>query len=169
MIKFVIGGARSGKTHFAINEAKKYPKKRIYMATGLPIDEEMREKIRIHREERGDDFETWEEPIHVPSLVKQLTSDVNVVVFDCLTTWVTNVLLKEKDPVDLIREFFRNIEKLPSEITFFIISNEVGMGIVPTYELSRKYRELLGRVNIFSAKMSDEVYFMVAGIPWKIK
>ncbi len=169
MIKFVLGGARSGKTHFAVSEAKKYPQKRIYIATGLPIDEEMREKIRMHKEERGDTFETWEEPIYIPSLVKKLTPGVNVVVVDCLTIWTGNVILDKKDPLDLIEEFFDNIKKLSFEVTFFIISNEVGMGIVPIHELSRKYRELLGRVNIFSAKRSDEVYFMVAGIPWRIK
>ncbi len=169
MIKFILGGARSGKTHFVINEAKKYPKRRIYIATGLPVDDEMREKIEIHKRERADAFETWEESISISSLLERVTPDVKVVVVDCLTTWTANVLLEERDPLILIEDFFRNIKKLTHDTTFFIISNEVGMGIVPIYELSRKYRELLGKVNIFSAERSDEVYFMIAGIPWRIK
>ncbi len=168
MIKFIVGGANSGKTSFAISSAKNYPARRVYIATGIPLDKEMKEKIERHQKERGEDFETWEEPYEVVSLLNNIPKDIKVVVFDCLTTWTANLLLKGKDPILYAERLLKSL-KIYKEIPFFIISNEVGMGIVPEYELSRKYREILGKVNILFANQADEVYFMITGIPWRIK
>ena len=168
MIKFIVGGANSGKTKFAISFAKRYPPKRIYIATGVPVDREMEEKIETRKKERGKDFETWEEPYEVSSLLGNISEDIKVIVFDCLTTWSANLLLKNKDVILYAKEFLEKLKNF-GEVTFYIISNEVGMGIVPEYELSRKYREILGKINILFASQADEVYFMIAGIPWRIK
>ena len=169
MIRFILGGASAGKTRFAINSALKYPEKRIYIATGIPIDNEMERKIEKHKRERGDNFITWEEPYNISSLLKRVTSDIKVVVLDCLTIWSGNVLLKDKDPLKEAKKFLDLFQKLHMDIPFFVVSNEVGMGIIPDNRLSRQYREILGEINILFSQAADEVYFMVAGIPWRIK
>ncbi len=167
MIRFILGGAQSGKTRFALLSARDFPPKRIYIATGLPIDDEMREKIEKHKKERGADFDTWEEPLYIQPLLNKIDSTIKVVVFDCITTWVANMMLNNEDPFPYIGGFLDKVSQF--DIPFYFISNEVGMGIVPSNSLSRRYREVLGKINILFAQEAEEVYFMISGIPWKIK
>ncbi len=169
MIKFIVGGAKSGKTSFSISSAKKLPPKRIYIATALPIDDEMKEKIEHHQRERGEEFETWEEPENILPLLSKIDNSINVVILDCITTWTTNMMLNKKDPVSYMEKFLEEVSRLPPKLPFYIISNEVGMGIVPYNKLSREYREVLGTLNIMIAHYAEEVYFMVSGIPWRLK
>ena len=169
MIKFILGGARSGKTSFAIEAASKYPPKRIYIATALPIDDEMRERIDTHKKERGKRFETWEIPYNLLEILDRPLEDIGVFVLDCITIWTANAMMEDIDPFSYMRGFIDKLKDIKHNIPFYMVSNEVGMGIVPSNPLSRKYRDILGKVNTLLAQEAEEVYFMVAGIPWKLK
>lgn len=170
MITFILGGAKSGKTDFALKLAKKFPQKRIYIATALPIDKEMNKKISIHKKERGNDFETIEEPINIHTVFDKITKkDVNVIIVDCITIWINNLMFYNKEPKIYINKFITMYMNNFKHIPLFIVSNEVGMGLVPENGISRTYREFLGNANKLFADKADEVYFMVAAIPWRIK
>ena len=169
MIRFILGGARSGKTSFAIESALKYPPERIYIATALSIDDEMRERIDAHKKERGKKFQTWEIPYALLEILDRPLENVGVFVLDCITIWTANAMMESIDPLSYLKSFICKLKGIKLETPFYIVSNEVGMGIVPANSLSRRYRDMLGKVNTFLAQEAEEVYFMVAGIPWKLK
>ncbi len=169
MITLILGGARSGKTSFAIEAALKYPPKRIYIATALPIDDEMRERIYTHKKERGERFETWEIPYNLLEVLEYPLDDVGVFVLDCVTIWTANAMMENIEPISYMENFIDRLKDIKYDTPFYIVSNEVGMGIVPSNHLSRRYRDMLGKVNTLLAQKAEEVYFMVAGIPWKLK
>ena len=130
----------------------------------------MNKKILIHKKERGDNFETIEEPINIHTVFDKIDrKDVNVIVLDCITIWINNLMFYNKEPMMYIDKFITIYMNNFKHIPLFIVSNEVGMGLVPENSVSRTYRELLGNANKFFATKSDEVYFMVAAIPWRIK
>jgi adenosylcobinamide kinase/adenosylcobinamide-phosphate guanylyltransferase len=174
---FITGGARSGKSNFAEKMALSSGKKVTYLATGQPLDQEMADRIKKHQTKRPTGWETYEEPIEVCELVSRLGKEKEVILIDCLTLLVSNLLLREKHKVgDLKREeeILLEIEKLteifyqvPAQI--ILVSNEVGMGIVPDHPLGRVYRDILGRANSIIAEKADEVFMMISGIPLKIK
>lgn len=158
----ITGGERSGKSDLAIKIALK-KSKRAFLATAEPIDEEMRSRIENHKKDRGALFDTFEEPIHLDEALK-LTKHYDVCVIDCMTTWLGNLIYHDADIKAGIEKFTSNLNG--NEV---IVSNEVGMGIVPADKMTRMYVEDLGRLNQKLSKMADEVFFMVAGIPLKIK
>ncbi len=167
-IVFVIGGARSGKSSFALEKAELFPGRKAYIATAEPLDDEMRERVEKHRKQRGKDWDTHEEPVEMARVLKEKGRDYSAVVLDCLTLWLSNVLLGGKDPegeIEAFLAFLRDGDHPP----FFIVSNEVGMGIVPDNALSRKFRDLAGHLNQKVAGIADEVYLVTAGIPLRIK
>jgi len=174
---FITGGARSGKSNFAEKVAAKTSKEVAYIAAGQPLDEEMTFRIKQHREKRPNTWETYEEPIEVRELVSRLGLEKEVILIDCLTLLTSNLLLRKEDKVEDSRwqeEILVEIEKL-SEVSYqvpaqvIIVSNEVGMGLVPDNPLGRVYRDILGRANSIIADKADEVFMMVSGIPLKIK
>jgi len=174
---FITGGARSGKSSFAEKLAAKTSKEVVYIATGQPLDEEMAHRIKKHREKRLNTWETYEEPIEVRALVSRLGLEKEVILIDCLTLLTSNLLLRKEDKVEDSRwqgEILAEIEKL-AEVSYkvpaqiIIVSNEVGMGLVPNNTLGRVYRDILGRANSIIADKADEVFMMVSGIPLKIK
>jgi len=174
---FITGGARSGKSNFAEKMAAKTSKEVVYIATGQPLDEEMTFRIKKHREKRLNTWETYEEPTEVRELVSRLGLEKEVILIDCLTLLTSNLLLRKEDKVEDSKwqgEILVEIEKL-AEVSYkvpaqvIIISNEVGMGLVPDNPLGRVYRDILGRANSIIADKADEVFMMVSGIPLKIK
>jgi adenosylcobinamide kinase/adenosylcobinamide-phosphate guanylyltransferase len=158
----VTGGERSGKSDFAVKMAIK-KSTRAFIATAEPFDDEMRSRIEKHRKDRKDLFDTFEEPLHLSETLK-MTKNYDVCVIDCMTTWVGNLMYHDVDSKAETEKFLANLNG--NEI---IVSNEVGMGIISVDKMTRTYVETLGRLNQEIAKMANEVFFMVAGIPMKIK
>ncbi len=170
-IVLITGGARSGKSSFALEKALKHSGKRVFVATALALDEEMKERIRKHREERGEDFATIEEPLDIISCLKGVNEDVAVVVVDCLTVWLGNLFHQSGEnakavsqQVDLLCNGLTTIE---SEL--ILVTNEVGFGIIPENRIARRYRDMLGFLNRKIAAQAAEVYCCLCGIPVRIK
>jgi adenosylcobinamide kinase/adenosylcobinamide-phosphate guanylyltransferase len=168
-IIFIIGGARSGKSLYAINLAKTMSEKVVFLATGVACDEEMKERIEKHKEIRPNIWQTVEEPIEIEKVLNTLDSSVDCIIIDCLSFWVSNLLIslgKEK-----IINRTAQIIKMAKKITpkLIIVSNEVGMGIVPNTSEGRIFRDILGKVNQIVANLADEVFFLLSGIPIKLK
>lgn len=178
----VTGGARSGKSSFAEKLCMKRADSGMYVATAQAYDDEMRERIRIHQDRRHDSayaWETVEEPVALPELLDTLSesrSDAPAVVVDCLTLWLSNVLLQAEpegtaameDQLRLqIGRLARAVQIYPGMI--FLVTNEVGSGIVPEYPLGRIYRDWAGVMNQRLAEVCDEVFLVTAGIPMEIK
>jgi len=170
-IVFITGGARSGKSSFALKEASLVPGRKVFIATAEAIDPEMKERIERHRRDRGAGWETYEEPLHVSKAIEETSERCNVLVLDCLTIWLSNVMWAGPDVQREIENLVGTIKRFSgnSPATLFIVSNEVGMGIVPENGMARKFRDLAGTLNQRVAEVSGEVYWTVAGIPVKIK
>ncbi len=169
-IYFITGGARSGKSAYAEKLAHGLTGKRAYIATAQALDAEMAARIEKHRKDRGDTWDTYEEPLAVAELLRKLSSRYQVALLDCLTLWLSNVMAHtDGDGAVLSR-----VEDLVQAITGFegmciVVSNEVGLGIVPDNPLARKFRDFAGMLNQKVAQAADEVYFTAAGIPVRIK
>lgn len=175
-IILVTGGARSGKSSHALRLARSQPSPRAFIATCPPVDEEMREKIRHHREERNPDlWKTIEEETDLKAAIGR-ARDFPVILVDCLTLWVYNLMQKaEKEERELnelemarvCRETIRECRN--QEGTILFVTNEIGMGIVPEEAVSRRFRDLVGRCNQTIADEAHEVIFLVSGQPLHVK
>ena len=175
----ILGGARSGKSSYAQSQATATGKPVTFVATAQALDEEMSKRIRKHRAERPANWETLELPFDIASHVGQIKSDV--VVLDCITLLVSNLVMQyaKDDLVDetpFMQAVQKEVENLIEKIRglernqdWFVISNEVGLGLVPPYQMGRVYRDGLGWANQQLAREADRVIFMVAGIPTVIK
>lgn len=167
-IIFILGGARSGKSTYALRLAKKI-KKVAFIATCEALDTEMTQRISLHKASRPAHWKTIEEPREIAPVIKRL-GEVDCVIIDCLTLLVSNLLLTKLTQEAIIEK----IDKLLSQIqkfkgTVILVSNEVGLGIVPDNRLARHFRDVAGFVNQRVAQKANEVFFMVSGIPAKIK
>ncbi len=167
----VTGGARSGKSAFAYNLAMPVSKRRAYIATAEPLDEEMEERIKKHQAERGKGWDTIEEPIDLPGVLNGIRGKYGVVLIDCITLWISNLLHIYQDSEE---RAMADIEKLVNvsrgvDYDLIIVSNEVGMGIVPENRLARLFRDISGRANQMLGKTASSVYLVVSGLPLKIK
>ncbi len=167
-IILVIGGARSGKSSFAMKEASKMRGRKAYVAPAEPLDEEMKERIDRHKQERGKDWDTFEEPLRIAETIKT-AGEYKVVVVDCLTLWLSNIVGAGLDAGSEIDNLIECLRRTRHSSRIYIVSNEVGMGIVPDNELARRFRDLAGILNRRVAEISDAVYLITAGIPRKIK
>jgi len=171
---FILGGARSGKSHFAQQLAKKLSDKVLFVATGEALDEEMQARIAEHKKARPRTWRTLEIPTDIGKEIEKQIGDAEVVIVDCLTLLVSNLLSDEPDYPEAEKRVTFEINKLIAcmdklDASFIIVSNEVGMGLVPETRLGRIYRDLLGKANRLIAHHTNEIYFMVAGIPTKVK
>lgn len=172
----ITGGARSGKSGFAERLMLSLARHATYVATGQAFDEEMQERIELHKRQRlesGYVWETVEEPYDLPALLERLSGGGAVLV-DCLTLWLSNVLLAVEgleDRQTLVEQEITKLEKSVSafEGTLILVTNEVGDGIVPEYALGRLYRDLAGRMNALIARQSKQVFLVTAGIPIELK
>lgn len=166
----VLGGARSGKSTYALQRAQAWRGSLMYMATAEGKDEEMRTRIAQHQaQRRSSRWTTIEEPIEVVWQLKEIDDRIGVVVLDCVTLWVSNALLSgQRD--ELESQVAELVEEIPLfSFHFLAVSNEVGLGLVPDNALGREYRDLLGSVNQQLAKACQEVVFMAAGLSLKMK
>ncbi len=167
-ITLILGGARSGKSTYALRLAAR--KDTAFVATCQGLDKEMRERIRLHKLKRPKHWQTIEEPYALPEAVSKISNKFGCLIIDCLTLWVSNLILKKKPLRYIEDEIIRTIKLLKkSKAKAIIVSNEVGLGIVPGNKLSRDFRDIAGKVNQIVAGGADEVVFMVSGIPWRIK
>ncbi len=169
-IYFITGGARSGKSSFAEKLAVELEGKRAYVATAQALDAEMAAKIDKHRRDRSSIWDTYEEPLAVADLLRKLSGRYQVVLLDCLTLWLSNVIA-HTDGDGVVQDRVEELVKVLASFdgTCLVVSNEVGLGIVPDNPLARKFRDLAGMLNQRVAQTADEVYFTAAGIPMKIK
>jgi adenosylcobinamide kinase/adenosylcobinamide-phosphate guanylyltransferase len=166
---FITGGARSGKSSFALDAASKSGGMRAYVATAQALDEEMRTRIEDHRRERGDGWDTFEEPNGLADAVRRLKGRYGVLLIDCLTLWLSNVMLSGMDVEEEGDALLGALGEARAAMDIYVVSNEVGMGIVPDNEAARRFRDLAGALNRKVAGAADEVYLTVAGIPVRIK
>lgn len=166
----VTGGARSGKSAFAQEEARRLGGDGVsFIATAQALDEEMRLRIAAHRFERPREWETLEEPLAVPAALRQARYEV--VLLDCLTLWVSNLLLHGVADLEALRPHVEALldERQKTGKRLVVVTNEVGMGIVPEGALARRYRDLLGWANARLAREASAVYLMVSGLPLKLR
>ena len=176
-LTLILGGARSGKSAHAERLAAERGRAILYVATAEAKDDEMRARIARHRERRPTDWITLEAPRNVAGLIREHSGDVDVILLDCLTLLANNVLppLSERlDEEAVEAPLNREIGELlvaynESEAEWILVSNEVGLGIVPVNPLGRLFRDLLGKANQSLASEADEVLFMVAGLPMRLK
>jgi adenosylcobinamide kinase/adenosylcobinamide-phosphate guanylyltransferase len=172
-IVLILGGARSGKSTYAQHLAEKTSSKVLFVATAQPMDEEMQKRIENHRNNRPVNWRTIETPRYIVQALKEQIGDAHVVILDCVTLLVANFLGDAPDD-QAEREVFAEIDNLvdymkASKRIYIIVSNELGLGLVPENKLARIFRDLLGTVNQIIAQNADEVCFLAAGIPLKIK
>ena len=173
---YISGGCRSGKSDYAQKLAESMPGRRAYLATCPLIDAEMEQRIALHQQQRiNREWETIEAPLDLAGAVEQ-ARDFDVLLIDCLTLWINNLLYEAEKKGDLLTE--QMISKQCAELvdvcrkrkqTVIFVSNELGMGLVPADSVSRRYRDCLGRCNQTIAKLVDQAIFMVSGIPLILK
>ena len=170
-ITLVIGGCRSGKSRYALELAQALPaRRRVYLATCVPRDGEMAERVRRHRAERGAGWITREEPRDLVAVVGEEAGPHQVLLVDCLTLWVSNLLLEhecEEAVTQAADALVGALAKAPGPV--ILVSNEVGLGIVPDNRLARLFRDCAGQVNQAVAACAGTVVWSVAGIPVAIK
>lgn len=175
-IVLVTGGARSGKSSYALHRCEQWAGDRCFIATSPATDPEMQERIEKHKNERqGRGWKSIEEERDVDQVISRLT-DVDVILVDCLTLWVNNLMFEaEKNSLVFNDEEMRYAatDLIGAAKTFkgslCLVTNEVGMGIVPENSLARKYRDLVGRCNAMVAEIADEVVLVSCGIPLVLK
>jgi adenosylcobinamide kinase / adenosylcobinamide-phosphate guanylyltransferase len=173
----ILGGARSGKSRLAVEMAQKRGGDVLFVATAEAGDEEMAKRIAAHKKSRPANWKTLEAQAHIGNLIIQDASPVKTIIIDCITLLVNNIFGQcgenadaariEKAVESEIKELIACIDK--SKAQFIVVSNEVGLGIIPADSVSRLYRDILGRANQMLAASVDEVYLLVAGIPVAIK
>ena len=170
-LTLITGPARSGKTRLAVQWALGFPSPRAYIATAPAMDEEMAERIHRHQRDRGEAFQTLEEPLALASLLRKIPGQFSILIIDCLTLWMNNLLGHgggaSADFTEQVHAFLHIIKAYPDPL--LLIGNEVGWGIVPENPLARRYRDEIGRLHQEIGRMADQVILMVTGIPLVIK
>lgn len=176
-IILVTGGARSGKSLFAEKYAHQIGTKIAYIATAQIYDNEMKNRVDIHRSRRPAEWKTFEAPYAAEQAIYEADETADTILFDCLTIYTSNLLLAQTAPIDkadryqsvkqAIDRLIKSVESINSTVIF--VTNEVGMSIVPENALAREYRDLAGMVNQMVAASAHEVYLVVSGIPVNIK
>ncbi|PYE90035.1 adenosylcobinamide kinase /adenosylcobinamide-phosphate guanylyltransferase [Phyllobacterium leguminum] len=164
---FVLGGARSGKSVFAEQLVEQSGLDAVYIATGQAYDDEMRERIAAHKQRRGLVWTTVEEPLDLIGALRSHAGEGRAVLVDCLTLWLTNLMMAERDIAAEIARLAAAIPELSGAVLF--VSNEVGLGIVPDNRMARAFRDHAGRLNQAVAAAANQVYFIAAGLPLKMK
>lgn len=170
---FILGGARSGKSSFAERIAGQSDSV-LFVATAQAWDDDMKQRIAAHQSHRPDTWDTLEEPTAIVSAMRPAIADHQTVLLDCLTLWVSNMLLENEDSPDIEKQILASTKDLlalyeEGTATWIIVSNEVGLGIVPPSSLGRVYRDILGKVNQLVASRAHKVYLMSAGLALELK
>jgi adenosylcobinamide kinase/adenosylcobinamide-phosphate guanylyltransferase len=165
-LHFVLGGARSGKSRHAERLIEATPAPWHYIATAQAFDDEMRERIAVHRARREGAWQTHDAPLVLPDVLEKLPARETVLV-DCLTLWLSNLMLNDHDPKPATERLVAALAA--REGTTVLVSNEVGYGIVPENALARRFRDEAGFLNQKIAAVADSVTLVVAGLPMKVK
>jgi adenosylcobinamide kinase/adenosylcobinamide-phosphate guanylyltransferase len=174
---FVLGGARSGKSSYAESRVQENSAQVLYVATAQAFDDDMRARIANHQAQRPANWQTLEAPLNAGRAITEALAGHDTVLLDCMTVLTANALLQlpedcsqaEADAVIQTEIDGLLAAIADSDATWVIVSNEVGMGVVPPYNLGRVYRDALGRANQQIASIADEVLLLVAGLPWQLK
>lgn len=171
MLIFITGGAKSGKSDFALELAEKSEGRRLFLATAESLDEEMEQRIQKHRQQRGNCWDTIEEPLYLGRALRPVLDRYETILADCLTLWMSNLLGRypeqEAETDEIIGDFFSCVGEFKG--TMIVVSNEVGMGIVPDNKPARIYSERLGLLNRMTAWRAERVYLLFSGIPVELK
>jgi len=163
---FILGGVKSGKTQYVINQAKRKNPSVTYLATATAGDKEMKAKIEEHKKMRPKNWQTIEEPYDLLNGIRKITS--KVIIVDCINFWLANIIPKgEKEIIQQVNLFCHYLKN--KNYLAYIVSNEVSMSLIPINKLGRKFQELLSKVNQIITQYADKVYLMVAGIPVRVK
>ncbi|MGV3491580.1 MAG: bifunctional adenosylcobinamide kinase/adenosylcobinamide-phosphate guanylyltransferase [Devosia sp.] len=164
----VLGGARSGKTNLAERIAMQAGDRPAYLATAEALDEEMRERVRTHRQQRAKTFATIEEPLELSAAIARAAEQHDAILVDCLTLWITNMIVADLNVAAAVDGL---IDTLNATTTarVILVTNEVGLGIVPDNAMARMFRDLAGSAHQQIAEVCDDVYFVVAGLPMVLK
>lgn len=170
-ITFVLGGCRSGKSRHALELAERIDgDRKVFVATCVPRDQEMAQRVARHQAERHAGWDTLEEPIHIGDAITRHSSDCDLMLVDCMTLWMSNILMETESLEDAGRHVDALVQALENaRCPVIVVSNEVGAGIVPENRLARLFRDATGFANQKVAACADEVVWTVAGIPVKIK
>ncbi len=168
---FIVGGCRSGKSKYALQTAEKIVAKcRIYIATCVPQDDEMKQRVAQHQKQRNSTWVTVEEPLDLTRAITENSRKADVVLIDCLTLWMSNLLMQTQDEAALKNKIEHLVQALSlADCPVVVVSNEVGGGIVPENPLARQFRDIAGWANQSVAACADRVVWMVAGIPVTVK
>jgi adenosylcobinamide kinase/adenosylcobinamide-phosphate guanylyltransferase len=166
-ITLILGGARSGKSRYAEGLARRHKRQPAYIATAEITDEEMRQRIDHHRETRGAGWHTIEAPLDLVAALRQADAPRSFTLVECLTVWINNLIYHGKDVAAEIERFRVSLADVTGHVV--IVSNEVGLGIVPDNALARRFRDEAGRANQMIADAADEVVFIAAGLPMMFK
>ena len=167
LITLVLGGARSGKSRFAESLALDSGLSLLYLATAEAFDTEMEQRISRHRQDRGPAWTTVEEPIDLTKTLEAHATEETLILVDCLTLWLSNLMGREAEIDAAFDEFMDAVGGLKGPVIF--VSNEVGQGIVPDNEMARQFRDHAGRLHQRLAETADRVYLVTAGLPQKLK
>jgi adenosylcobinamide kinase/adenosylcobinamide-phosphate guanylyltransferase len=168
-VVLITGGSRSGKSSYALDRAGDYRNK-AFIATAEALDQEMRSRIAEHRRQRNPSFQTVEAPVDLAGAVNGLAPEVEVAVIDCITVWLGNLFhrqLVKNGTAPEIEAFLAGVDRPPCNL--IIVTNEVGMGIVPGDRETRRFRDTAGRINQHLARVAQEVILTVCGIPLQLK
>lgn len=182
-IILVTGGARSGKSQFAESLCKARKNATAYIATSIPFDDDFKERVKKHREMRPSTWDTFEVYEDIYKVIPEIAKSYQTVILDCVTLMVNNLMFKENLDYDTItseeiealeakikEQFIKLIDAVSqTELYFVIVTNEIGLSPVAANRLTRIYTDIIGRMNQLIAKSSHEVYFVMSGIPMKIK
>lgn len=168
MIEFILGGARSGKSRFAEQRAIQLQLPVVYIATAQALDAEMQQRILHHQQQRPKDWQVIEEPINLTKILKQYQQKQQIILVDCLTLWLSNLVCHHPEKLSyMLDEFLHEVATHSAHLIF--VSNETGLGVVPMGELSRIFVDESGRLHQRLAALADRVIFCIAGLPMPLK
>lgn len=169
MLQLILGGARSGKSRLAEQIAKDSGLSVVYIATAQALDDEMQQRIEHHRQQRPEHWQVYEEPIYLADRLLQCDQPNQLILVDCLTLWLTNLLLAEDTTLQQqqTEKFLAVLAQLQAQI--ILVSNETGLGVVPMGEISRRFVDEAGRLHQALGQLAHKVTFCVAGFPMILK
>jgi adenosylcobinamide kinase/adenosylcobinamide-phosphate guanylyltransferase len=170
MLIYITGGARSGKSRYALELAQRLANRVVFVATMWPSDDQMQKRIKHHQRERPKHWRTLENPVDISRVFSQVNCRTELLLFDCLTLYVSGRLMQGESEVKIAKR----VEKFckaaaASSIKTILVSNEVGSGLVPTSDLGLKFRDYAGRANQIAARYAQEAYVLISGIPLPLK
>ncbi len=168
-VSLILGGARSGKSSFAERLADESGLEKVYLATSEILDNEMEKRVALHRSRRGDGWQLIEEPLELAEKLTELPGPRNCILVDCLTLWLSNQMMGQRNVPDECNTLVDILRGMSPDQSIILVSNEVGQGIVPMEKMARDFRDHAGRLHQDIAAIAQNVWFVTAGLPRKLK